>query len=103
MEDGRFSKRHAWAVVGEAISIPDTVPALAVAFEAQLVAMACNTTVAKFCYQAQRLRETLDPDSITVRHRKAVQDRRVYLNPAHDGMAWLEAYLPVAHAAGIFH
>ncbi|MBG6181674.1 hypothetical protein IWX62_002892, partial [Arthrobacter sp. CAN_A1] len=28
LEEGRLSKRHAWAVVGEAISIPDTIPAV---------------------------------------------------------------------------
>ncbi|MHA7153467.1 DUF222 domain-containing protein, partial [Arthrobacter sp. TMN-50] len=103
LEDGRLSKSHAWAVVGEAISIPDTVPAVRAVFESTLIMMAAKTTVRKFCGQAQRLREKLHPESITIRHRKAVLDRRVYLDPAPDGMAWFQAFLPVEQAAGIFH
>ncbi|WP_051427668.1 HNH endonuclease signature motif containing protein [Arthrobacter sp. H20] len=103
MEEGKLSKRHAWAVVGEAISIPDTAPGVIAAFECHLIGLAAKTTVVKFCRQAQRLREMLHPESITIRHRKAVQDRRVYLDPAQDGMAWLQAFLPVQDAAGIFH
>ncbi|MHA7273345.1 HNH endonuclease signature motif containing protein [Arthrobacter sp. TMT4-20] len=103
LENGRLSRRHAWAVVGEAIGIPDTVPAVMAAFEAQLIGLACKTTVAKFYRQAQRLRDIFHPESITLRHRKALQDRRVYLDPAQDGMAWLQAFLPTEQAAGIFH
>ncbi|WP_024477485.1 DUF222 domain-containing protein, partial [Arthrobacter sp. CAL618] len=103
LENGRLSRRHAWAVVGEAIGIPDTVPAVMAAFEAQLIGLACKTTVAKFYRQAQRLRDIFHPESITLRHRKALQDRRVYLDPAQDGMAWLAAFLPTEQAAGIFH
>ncbi|GAA1115919.1 HNH endonuclease signature motif containing protein [Arthrobacter flavus] len=103
LEDGRLSQRHATAVVQEAISIPDTVPAVRAAFEAHLIGLACKTTVAKFTRQAQRLREALHPESITLRHQKAVQDRRVYLDPVQDGMAWLQAFLPTEQAAGIFH
>ncbi|WP_024477096.1 DUF222 domain-containing protein, partial [Arthrobacter sp. CAL618] len=83
--------------------IPDTVPAVMAAFEAQLIGLACKTTVAKFYRQAQRLRDIFHPESITLRHRKALQDRRVYLDPAQDGMAWLAAFLPTEQAAGIFH
>ncbi|MHA7154425.1 HNH endonuclease [Arthrobacter sp. TMN-50] len=103
LEDGRLSKRHAWAVVEEATSIPDLVPAVTVGYEQGLIALAGRTTVAKFCRQALRLREKLHPESITIRHRKAVLDRRVYLDPAPDGMAWFQAFLPVEQAAGIFH
>ncbi|MHA7273098.1 HNH endonuclease signature motif containing protein [Arthrobacter sp. TMT4-20] len=103
LEDGRLSQRHATAVVQEAISIPNTVPAVTAAFEAHLIGLACQTTVAKFTRQAQRLREALHPESTTLRRRKALQDRRVYLDPAQDGMAWLQAFLPTEQAAGIFH
>ncbi|WP_024477184.1 DUF222 domain-containing protein, partial [Arthrobacter sp. CAL618] len=103
LEDGRLSQRHATAVVQEAISIPNTVPAVTAAFEAHLIGLACQTTVAKFCRQAQRLREALHPESTTLRRRKALQDRRVYLAPVQDGMAWLQAFLPTEQAAGIFH
>ena len=103
LEDGKITRRHAVAVVGEAISIPDTVPGVCAGFEAQLIDLACQSTVAKFTFQAVRLRETLHPESITVRQRKAVQDRRVYIAPDYDGMAWLHAFLPTEQVAGIFH
>ncbi|WP_312883924.1 DUF222 domain-containing protein [Arthrobacter sp. CAN_C5] len=32
-----------------------------------------------------------------------MKERGVFLTPSYDGMAWLEAYLPVDQAAGIFH
>ncbi|MHA7142593.1 HNH endonuclease signature motif containing protein [Arthrobacter sp. Sr33] len=103
LEDGRLSRRHAWAVVEEATDMPDTDPALAAAYETRLIALAGQTTVTKFCRQAHRLREKLHPEPISSRHRKALREREVVLNPAHDGMAWLAAYLPTEHAAGIFH
>ncbi|WP_253908069.1 HNH endonuclease signature motif containing protein [Arthrobacter sp. H20] len=103
LEGGRFSRRHAWAVVEEASNLPDVVPAVTVAYESKLIAMAGKTTVAKFSQQAHRLLERLHPESITTRHKKAVQGRLLQLSPAYDGMAWLEAYLPVVQAAGIFH
>ncbi|PVE19965.1 HNH endonuclease [Arthrobacter sp. Bz4] len=103
LEDGRLSRRHAWAVVEEATSIPDAAPEVLAAFENRLVDMACKTTVSRFCYQARRLREQLHPESTTTRHKKAVEGRLLQLTPAYDGMAWLEAYLPVEQAAGIFH
>ncbi|MFD1848362.1 HNH endonuclease signature motif containing protein, partial [Arthrobacter flavus] len=103
LETGKLTKRHAWAVVEEAASIPDTNPTVTAAFEARLIGMASVTTVAKFRQQANRLREELHPESIAARQKKAVKERGVFLTPSYDGMAWLEAYLPVDQAAGIFH
>ncbi|MBE0010068.1 HNH endonuclease [Arthrobacter sp. AET 35A] len=103
LEAGKLSKRHAWAVVEEATSIPDTDPTVTADFEARLIGMASLTTVAKFRQQANRLREELHPETITIRRKRAVKERGVFLTPSYDGMAWLEAYLPVDQAAGIFH
>ncbi|MFD1845969.1 HNH endonuclease signature motif containing protein [Arthrobacter flavus] len=103
LEAGKLTKRHAWAVVEEATSIPDTNPTVTADYEARLIKTASQTTVAKFRQQANRLRETLHPEAITTRHRKAVKERGVFLTPSYDGMAWLEAYLPVDQAAGIYH
>ncbi|WP_318779132.1 MULTISPECIES: HNH endonuclease signature motif containing protein [unclassified Arthrobacter] len=103
LEAGKLSKRHAWAVVEEATSIPDTDPTVTADFESQLIGMASLTTVAKFRQQANRLREELHPETITTRRKRAVKERGVFLTPSYDGMAWLEAYLPVDQAAGIFH
>ncbi|MBP2215405.1 DUF222 domain-containing protein [Arthrobacter sp. CAN_C5] len=96
LEAGKLSRRHAWAVVEEATSIPDTDPTATAEFEARLIGMASLTTVVKFRQQANRLREKLHPETITTRHKRAVKERGVYLTPSYDGMAWLEAYLGIA-------
>lgn len=98
LEDGRLSKRHAWAVVEEATGIP----ADAGGFEAKLIDIAAESTVAKFGYRARRLRESLHPETITTRHTRAVLERQVELTPGRDGMSWLGAYLPAVQAAGIY-
>ncbi|MHA7275315.1 HNH endonuclease signature motif containing protein [Arthrobacter sp. Hz1] len=104
LEDGRLSRRHAWAVAEETSSMPRTATdEFAADYESRLITLAGRTTVTKFCRQAGRLREALHPESITTRHQKAVRERGVLLNPAYDGMAWLAAYLPVEDAAGIYH
>jgi hypothetical protein len=49
-----------------------------------------------------RVRERLNPESITTRHRKAVADRCVSLTDIRDGMSFLDLLLPSAHAHAIF-
>ncbi|MDR5699666.1 HNH endonuclease signature motif containing protein [Agromyces aerolatus] len=47
---------------------------------------------------ARRLVESVQADTIAARHQKARAERRVELQPAHDGMAWLHLLLPAADA-----
>ena len=60
-------------------------------------------TTAKFLIQARRLRERTHPDSIHHRHVKAVEDRKVVLQPDKDGMSWLSMFLPADAAQGIWN
>lgn len=59
-------------------------------------------TPARLRREAIRLRESLRADTLQARHDRAAQERRVVLNPADDGMAWLSAFMPAADAAAVF-
>ncbi|MGC5171764.1 DUF222 domain-containing protein [Microbacterium sp. DT81.1] len=55
----------------------------------------------KFRIRARVIRERLHPESVEVRHRRAAEDRRVWVTPELDGMATVGAFMPAvdAHAA----
>ncbi|HEX5857317.1 MAG TPA: DUF222 domain-containing protein, partial [Microbacterium sp.] len=62
-------------------------------------AVAC--TPATFRRRLHALLDRLDPRDPSVRHADALQDRRVLVQDAGDGMAWLSAYLPAIDALAI--
>jgi hypothetical protein len=70
-------------------TIPDEQQA---AFEEQVLPVAKALPVGRFRDKARRLRERLHPDSIVIRTKTALADRRTYWEPAHDGMGWLHWY-----------
>ncbi len=52
----------------------------------------------------RRLRALIDQvrvQTLPDRHERALQERRVFIEPADDGMAWLTAYLPAVEAHAI--
>jgi len=52
----------------------------------------------------RRVRALIDQtrvDTLPERHERALRDRRVFVEPADDGMAWLNAYLPAVEAHAI--
>ena len=52
----------------------------------------------------RRLRALIDQtrvESLSERHERALDERRVFVEPADDGMAWLNAYLPAVEAHAI--
>lgn len=55
----------------------------------------------RFSTRMRRLAARVDAATLCERHTRAATERRVYLEPAADGMAWLTALLPVhdAHRA----
>jgi hypothetical protein len=55
---------------------------------------ALRLTPAKLRAKARAERERLHPQPIDVRHGAAREERRVWIDPAPDGMAWLGAFLP---------
>lgn len=52
--------------------------------------------------RARSERERCHPESIDQRVEKSRADRQVLLEPAHDGMAWLSAFLPAERATAIY-
>ncbi|GAA3287138.1 DUF222 domain-containing protein [Arthrobacter citreus] len=100
LESGEISYAHAETVLEQCVGIaPADIPS----FEAQLLELAAGQTKAQFRVRAQRLRENHYPETIVERQRTAFDQRRVWLRPEPDGMAWLSAMLPAEKALGIYH
>lgn len=96
MRDGLISARHASVIVEETGDLDD--PALRIRLDERLAVIAATTTAATLRRRARTLREELLAESIAERHRAARTERRVELEPAPEGMAWLHALLPAADA-----
>ncbi|AQX78826.1 hypothetical protein BWO91_01390 [Plantibacter flavus] len=99
LEDGRISSRHARTITDQLQDIPVHGRA---AFLETVLSIAEQSTVARLQHQARTLRERLHPESITVRAARSEADRRVEIEPAADGMAWVHLFTtaPVAVAIG---
>jgi hypothetical protein len=95
---GEISYRHVQVIVDETAGLSDIVAA---EFETQVLPKARELTVAKFKAAARKTREALHPETIEARHRAAVADRNVWVDPQHDGMALLSALLPAETAIAI--
>lgn len=96
---GEISYRHADTLIHETIGLPaDEAGAL----EKEALKTAGRLTVSQFDRRTRKLRERLNPESITVRHERSVGDRQVQFTPARDGMAWLSEYLPAGDALAIY-
>jgi len=105
LRDGRLSWTHATAITKH---LADLTPEEAAAVERSVLAavLDVNTgtvscTPAQVSRKTARARETAHPTPADVRHTEATQQRAVFLDDGHDGMAWLVAHLPapLAHAA----
>ncbi|MER1996824.1 MAG: DUF222 domain-containing protein [Arthrobacter sp.] len=97
---GSISYRHAQRIMDETQSVP---PHAAPEFEEELIQLAEGRTCAQFVVQARRLRESRWPETITVRHRRALEERRVSLDPKPDGMMELCALVAAEKGQAIFN
>ncbi|MCI2957322.1 HNH endonuclease [Agromyces atrinae] len=95
---GRLGFRQAQILLDHTSSLPDEHRA---SFIDAVLPLAESSTPPQLQRRARTLRERLHPDSITTRHQTAVAKRRVGLTHTHDGMSWLNAYLPAATALTI--
>jgi hypothetical protein len=68
--------------------------AVCTAFDDALLDAARDMSTPRFRERARRIREQLDPHTMTERHRRARDERRVWFEPDRDGMCWLTAHLP---------
>jgi len=97
---GVISYRHAQRIMEEVQSVPT---AEAPRFEVELIQLAQARTCAQFTARARRLRESRWPETITTRHRQALELRRVSLDPKPDGMAELSALVAAEKGQAIFN
>ena len=96
---GAFSYRHAQVIIDQAKTLP---VAAREAFEQELLADAGRLPVTQFRRKAVATRERMHPESIVVRAQKAKADRRLAIDAAQDGMAWLSLFLPAPEAFATF-
>jgi len=99
LAEGSISYRHAQVIIDEARSLPD---AALPGFESAMLPVAARLTAARLRPRARVERERCHPESIEQRVKASEAERNVSLEPAHDGMAWLSAFLPAARASAIY-
>ncbi|WP_026536192.1 HNH endonuclease signature motif containing protein [Arthrobacter sp. H14] len=100
LESGTLNREQAMVIVNQAQTLPEDAQA---EFEQELLSEAPGLPRPKLSGKASRLRERMHPDSIARRKEKAACDRRIYLQPGEDGMAWFGAYLPAEAATAAFN
>lgn len=100
MEAGRVTRAHATAVLDVGRVLAD--PAVRAAFEEVVLDHAAANTPARTRAFARRLAERVHPRSIADRFAESNRERRVTVTELDDGMARLEALLPVVEAFGIY-
>jgi hypothetical protein len=96
---GLTSYAHAAAAVQHLAGLTD--PAAIAHYDTILAGAAASLTPAAFRRQARTLQERLLAEPAEARHDKAMAVRRVYMEPAEDGMAWLHLYLSAEDAIRI--
>ncbi|HEU0182714.1 MAG TPA: DUF222 domain-containing protein [Agromyces mariniharenae] len=95
---GVVSVAHVREVIAQAESVP---PSSRPRLEAALLEQAAHRSAAAFRRVARRLRERLHPESIAARREVARADRRLWVEPAEDGMAWLHLFVEAERAYAI--
>jgi Domain of unknown function (DUF222) len=114
LADAGTARRHPAtlaALAGGLVSLPQVrsifeavtgLPATAAAqLESAALERAPQQTNATLRRRLRTLRERLHPEPLDIRHRAATLDRRVVLEPAPDGMAWLSLHLQAERAHAI--
>ncbi len=100
LEKGRIHYQHARTIVREGSGLPVGSRS---GFEDQLLVVEPDLTRVQLAIRARRLRECAHPEAQADRRRKAELDRRLYVEPAGDGMAYLGAFLPAESALALFN
>lgn len=95
---GDISERHARILITQLGLVPDSAR---LDIEAQAIEIAKVTTASQFERRMRELCDAAVTEPLQTRRERAEQKRGVWVTPAADGMAWLEALLPAAAAKGI--
>jgi len=78
-----------------------TDPAAIAVYDTELAAKATQLTPSAFRQKARNLKQRLLAEPPELRHARAVADRRIVVEPADDGMAWIHAYISASDAVRI--
>ena len=87
---GDISYRHVEVIIENVLALPDEAWPL---FENDVLIDSETLTVPQFKKKAISIRELTHPESIKVRHERALADRCFYVTPGRDGMGYLEMTL----------
>ena len=99
LRSGDISYDHARIMVDQSGVLPDESLA---EFETRVLKEAEWLSLEQLRRRAVRVREYLNPESITRRHKKALAERCVRLTDTFDGMSFLDLLLPTDDAHAIF-
>ncbi|CAN5336919.1 HNH endonuclease signature motif containing protein [soil metagenome] len=100
LEAGAISYRHAEKIVHHGRALPE---ARLLAYESALLPLAREVTAQRLEKLARAAVEEAQPTTAIQRHIDAAAGRRLYLDPAADGMAYLTHYLPAVEAVAIYN
>jgi hypothetical protein len=95
---GEISVQHARDLIDAAAAVPaDRIAE----FEQEAVGKAARMTPVGFRKALHRMQHRYDPLPFEVRKRRAVEERRLVVEPVADGMAWINLYCAAEHAIAI--
>ncbi|MCU1481890.1 MAG: uncharacterized protein JWQ19_2676 [Subtercola sp.] len=100
LEAGRISYRHAEKIVEHSRAVP---PESLAGYEARLLPVATRVSVKRLVRHARAAAEEAQASTSIERHLTATADRRITLDPAADGMAFLTHYLPAVESVAIYN
>lgn len=99
--DGRLSEKHAVDAARLASTLPAGDADAFERFDEPACPQALILPPAKFAVAARVIRERVHAESIEARHRRAAQDRAVWMTAELDGMASIHALLPADRARAV--
>lgn len=91
---GEVSAANARVVADLAGSLPEGNPDLYAAFDEAVADLATRLAPARFVTRARVISQKLHTEQAVERHRRRLEERRVWVDADLDGMAWFSAYLP---------
>ena len=97
LRSGDIDEAHARVIIDETAGLAEAP--IRERLDAELAVRATTTTAASLRRMARRLRESAQAESLADRHERARAERRVELEPARDGMAWLHLHVAAGRRA----
>ena len=98
LAQGTISGGHARAITDQLRDVPAEGRSV---FLEQVLPVATRSTAARLRQRARVVRERLHPESFAARRTRSIADRRVELEAAADGMAWVHLFTTAPIAQGI--